>query len=159
MQQEFIGDLAQPFGQLAGEFLGVGAGIFAIDRTHRVDVLIDQLGRNAVGSGRVLDQPAKAVGRGRHRRIAEGGGFALDIVGGVEQRLFVGVGEAVDARSRGALCRAARIRNPSSDANSGESSASAFSARATGSSLPASDGSFDTALRSLFSGVMISWSP
>ena len=47
-----------------------------------------------VDVGRVLDQPAQAVGGRRHQRKTEGRGFALDVVGGVEQRFLVGLGEA-----------------------------------------------------------------
>ena len=39
-----------------------------------------------VGVGRVLDQPAQAVGDGCDQREAEGRGLALDVVGGVKQR-------------------------------------------------------------------------
>ena len=79
---------------VVGQLLGVGAGIFAIDRAHRIDVLIHQLDRNAGHVGRVLDQPAQAVGGRRHQRKSEGRGFALDVMGGVEQGVLVGLGEA-----------------------------------------------------------------
>ena len=52
-------------------------------------MLVDQLDRDARGVGRVFDQPAQAVGGRRHRRIAEGGGFALDVMGGVEEGVLL----------------------------------------------------------------------
>ena len=47
---------------VGGQFLGVGADIFAVDRAHRVDMLVDQRHRNAGRIGRVLDEAAQAVG-------------------------------------------------------------------------------------------------
>ena len=64
-----------------------GARLLADDGAHRIDMLIDQRDRNAAHVGRVLDQPAQAVGGRRDERIAEGRGLALDVVGGVKQRV------------------------------------------------------------------------
>ena len=64
----------------------VGTGVFADDRAHGIDVLVDQFRRNDHHFRRVLDQPAQALGHASDLGIAKGGGFALDVVGGAEQR-------------------------------------------------------------------------
>ena len=80
----------------------LGTGIFAKDRAHRIDVLIDELHRNAACVRRVLDQAAQAVRGRRNRGIAEGRGFAFDIVRGAEKRtLVVPLVKPLALRSRG----------------------------------------------------------
>ena len=108
-----------------------------------------------VASGVIFDQPAQAVGGRRHRRIAEGRGFALDVVGGVEQRSLVALGEAVVCDGVARLVEPVAFGSIQAE-NSLDSSASAFSARATGSSSPGRAAASETALRSLFSGVITS---
>ena len=93
--EEFVGDFAQPPGQRGGGVEQVGAGIFAHDRAHRIDVLVDQRQRNPLHVRRMLDQPAQAVGGTDDGGITERAGFALDVVGGAEQYVVGLLGEAV----------------------------------------------------------------
>ena len=62
MHEKFVGHLAQPPGQLAGQFLGIGADIFPVDRAHRIDMLVDQRQRDVGQIGRMLDKPAQTIG-------------------------------------------------------------------------------------------------
>ena len=55
----------------------------------------DQIGRHLVEIGRVLDDPAQALGGGAGRRETEGGGVALDVMGGTEQFVARGFRKAV----------------------------------------------------------------
>ena len=55
----------------------------------------DQVGRHLGKFGRVLDDPAQALGGGAGGRVAEGGGVALDIMGGAKQLFAVLVRKAV----------------------------------------------------------------
>ena len=64
---------------------GVELGALAHDRLDGVDMMRDQVGRHLVEIGRVLDDPAEAVGGGAGGGIAEGGGVALDVMGGAKQ--------------------------------------------------------------------------
>ena len=80
VHQIFVGDAAQPAAQLACHLGAVEPGVIVHDRLDGVDVMHDQFGRHLVEIGRVLDDPAQALGGGRGR-IAEGGGIALDVVG------------------------------------------------------------------------------
>ena len=111
VRQEFVGDLAQPLGQRVGDLRDVGPRLLADDGAHRIDMLVDQRERDARHVGRVLDQPAQAVGGRRDERIAEGRGLALDVVGGVEQRLAGRLGEALglDVAARGVEAVAFRV--------------------------------------------------
>jgi hypothetical protein len=69
--------------------------MLARDRPHRVHVLLDQSERNARHVGCVLEQPAQAVGGADDRRIAERGGFSLDVVRGSKQFRVRFFGEAL----------------------------------------------------------------
>ena len=129
----FVGDAAQLPAQFAGHARGVGLGAFAHDGLNGVDVMRDQVGRHFVEIGRVLDDPAQAFGGGAGGGKSEGGGVALDVMGGAKQLFAREVGEAV--LEDGGMGR----RQPVGfDAiqflNSPDRPASAFSARATGSS-------------------------
>ena len=92
--EEFVGDFAQPLRQRAGDVGEVGAGMFADDGAHGVDVLVDERDRDARDLRRVLEQPAQAFGDAGDLGIAERRGFAFDVVGGAEQRVVRLLGEA-----------------------------------------------------------------
>ena len=111
LRQEFVGDFAQPLGQRVGDLRDVGARLLADDGAHRIDMLVDQRDRDAGHVGRVLDQPAQAVGGRRDEGIAEGRRFALDVVGGMEQRFAGRLDEALglDVAARGVEPLAFRI--------------------------------------------------
>ena len=55
----------------------------------------DQVGRHLVEIGRVLDDPAQAFGGDAGGREAEGGGVALDVMGGAKQLVARGAGKAI----------------------------------------------------------------
>ena len=59
--------------------------MLARDCPHRVHMLLDECQWNAGHAGRMLEQPAQAVGCADDGRIAERGGFALDVVRGPKQ--------------------------------------------------------------------------
>ena len=87
----FVGDAAQLPAQFAGRHGGVELGALAHDRLDGVDMMRDQVGRHLVEIGRMLDDPAQALGGGAGGGKAEGGGVALDVMGGAKQ-LFAVVG-------------------------------------------------------------------
>jgi hypothetical protein len=93
----------------------------------------DQLGRHLIEIRRVLDDPAEALGGGAGGRVSESGGVALDVVGGSKQLL---AGEVRKTALRIAVCAAESrsVSIPIQFLNSPDRPASAFSARATGSS-------------------------
>ena len=91
----FVGDAAQLPAQLAGHADGVELGALAHDRLDGIDVMRDQIGRHLVEIGRVLDDPAQAFGGGAGGRISEGGGVALDVMGGAKQLFARVAGKAV----------------------------------------------------------------
>ena len=80
----------------------VGPGVFAGDRAHGIDVLVDELDRDARDFRRVFEKPAQAFGDAGGLGIAERCGFALDVVGGAEQRLvrLLGDAELLDVPAR-----------------------------------------------------------
>ena len=86
-----VGDAAQLPAQFAGHADGVELGALAHDRLNGVDVMRDQVGRHLVEIGRVLDDPAQALGGGARGRVSEGGGVALDVMGGAKQFFARGV--------------------------------------------------------------------
>ena len=55
----------------------------------------DQIGRHLVKIGRMLDDPAQALGGGAGGGESEGGGVALDVMGGAKQLFAREAGEAV----------------------------------------------------------------
>src|SRR5262249_24425643 len=57
-RDEFLAPLAQPAGQLRGERLGMRAAVLADDGAYRIDVLVDEVERNARRIVRLLDEPA-----------------------------------------------------------------------------------------------------
>ena len=133
----FVGDAAEPPAQLAGDRERIEPGVIAHDGLDCIDVVRDQLGRHLLQVGGMLDDAAQALGRRSGSRKAESGGIALDVMGGTEQ-LAVGILAKTFLEDRG-MCG----REPSASANiqslnSPERSASAFSARATGSSASCS---------------------
>jgi len=133
MHQIVVRDLPQAPAQFARHGRTVELGVVVHDRLDRVDVMADQFRRHFFEIGRVLDDAAQAVGGRARGRVAEGGGIALDIMGGAKQ-FFAGL--AGEASLRRLAC-AAESRLASADIqfpNSPDSPASAFSARATGSS-------------------------
>ena len=87
VREIFVGDAAQLPAQFAGGADGVELGAFAHDGLNGIDVMRDQLRRHLAEIGRVLDDPAQAVGRGTGGGKAEGGGVALDVMRGAEQLL------------------------------------------------------------------------
>src|SRR4051794_18326741 len=54
----------------------------------------NQVRGHLIEFGRVLDDPAKAIGGGAGRGIAEGGGIALDVMSGAKQLFTAFVGKA-----------------------------------------------------------------
>ncbi len=85
VSEVFVGDGAQLPAQFARRADGVGLGAFAHDRLNGVDVMRDQVGRHLVEIGRVLDDPAQALGGGASGGESECGGVALDVMGGAKQ--------------------------------------------------------------------------
>jgi hypothetical protein len=91
-------DLVQPPGECGGDRGKVGAGMFAGDGAHGIDMLLDEAQRNASHVRRVLDQPAQTVGDRADRRVAERGGLALNVMRGAKQfvvRNFIMPGPSV----------------------------------------------------------------
>ena len=80
----FVGDAAQLPAQFARHADGVELGALVHDGLNGVDVMRDQIGRHLGEIGRVLDDPAQALGGGAGGRETEGGGVALDVMGGAE---------------------------------------------------------------------------
>ncbi len=103
VNQIFIGDAAQLPAQFGGDGGGIELGVIVHDRQDRLDVIGDQFRRHPVEFGRVLDDPAQAVGGGGRGGISEGRGVALDVMGGAKQFLVGVFGKAVpdDGRVRG----------------------------------------------------------
>ena len=95
VHQIFVGDAAQLPAQFARHRGGIEPGALAHDRLDRVDMVGDQVRGHLLEIGRVLDDPAQAVGGGAGRGIAEGGGIALDVMSGAKQLFAAVVGEAV----------------------------------------------------------------
>ena len=91
LDQEFVRNAAQLLAQFARRRGGVELGAFAHDRLNGVDVMGDQLRGHLVEIGRVFDDAAQAFGGGAGGGEAEGGGVALDVMGGAKQ-LFAVVG-------------------------------------------------------------------
>src|SRR6266404_4526769 len=87
VQEVFVGDAAQLSAQFAGHAGGVEPGALAHDGLNGVDMMRDQLGRYLIEIRRVLDDPAEALGGGASGRVSEGGGVALDVMGGAKQLL------------------------------------------------------------------------
>jgi hypothetical protein len=87
VDQVFVGDPAQLSAEFAGDFRGVELGMIAHDRVDGVDMMRDQFRRHPVEIGRVLDDPAQAFGGDGGGGVAEGGGIALDVVGGASLRI------------------------------------------------------------------------
>ena len=106
MHEKLVGDHAQSLGQRGGKLLGVGVGIFVVDRAHRIDMLIHQFDRNARHVGRMLDQPAQAVGGQHDQGKSEGRGLALDVMGGVKKVILARVGEAAGGDTAPGLIQA-----------------------------------------------------
>ncbi len=65
--------------------VGVRPGALAHDGLNGIDVMRDQIGRHLVEIGRVLDDPAQALGGGASGGKSERGGVALDVMGGAKQ--------------------------------------------------------------------------
>jgi hypothetical protein len=82
--EEFVGEAAQLPAQFARGADGVELGALAHDRLDGVDVMDDQVGRDLVEIGRVFDDPAQAFGGGAGGGKPEGGGVALDVMGGAK---------------------------------------------------------------------------
>src|ERR1700723_2678020 len=95
VSEVFVGDGAQLPAQFAGGADRVRLGAFAHDGLNGIDVMRDQVGRHLVEIGRVLDDPAQAFGGGAGGRKSEGGGVALDIMGGAKKLAAVGAGKTV----------------------------------------------------------------
>ena len=76
--------------------------MFAGDRAHRIDVLVDQLDRDARQLGAMFEQPAQALGDAGSFGITERGRLALDVVSGMEQRFvrLLGKAAALDVLTR-----------------------------------------------------------
>ena len=91
----FVGDAAQLPAQFVRRAHGVELGALAHDGLNGVDVMRDQLRRHLAEIGRVLDDPAQAVGRGTCGRKAERGGIALDVMRGVKQLFAIVLGKPV----------------------------------------------------------------
>ncbi len=89
LDQEFVRDPAQLRAERAGHRGGVELGAFAHDRLNGVDVVGDQLRRDQIEVGRVLDDAAEAFGGSSRGREAERGGVALDVMGGAKQLFAV----------------------------------------------------------------------
>src|SRR5262245_16086115 len=89
VQQKFARDLVQAFGQRGRKLLGIGTRILSINRSHCVDMLIDQFERDTGDIGRVLDQAAETVSGRCYRRISECGRFALDVMGCMKERIHI----------------------------------------------------------------------
>ena len=87
MHKIFVGDLTQPPAQFVGNGSAVELGVIVHDGPDRIDMMGDQFARHLFEVGRVLDEAAQAFGCGCRRRISEGCGVALDIVGGAEELL------------------------------------------------------------------------
>src|SRR5580704_10499928 len=96
--QEFVRDFAQASGQCAGDRREIGARMFAGDRAHRVDMLLDQRQRNAGYFGGVLEKPAETFGGVGDRRVTEGGRLSLDVMGGAKQLGMDRSGETLPQR-------------------------------------------------------------
>ena len=79
----------------AGDIGEIGPGVFASDRAHGIDVLVDELDRDALDLRGVFEEPAQAVGDAGGRGIAERRSLALDVVRGAEQRLVRLLGKAL----------------------------------------------------------------
>jgi hypothetical protein len=73
--KEFVRHLAQAGGQHPGD---IGAGVFAHDRAHGIDMLVDDRQRDLFQVGRVLQQPAQAVGNRTDGGVAQRAGIALE---------------------------------------------------------------------------------
>jgi len=97
VSEVFVGDAAQLPAQLARHGHGVELGVLVHDRLNGIDVMRDQVGRHRAEIGRVLDDPAQAFGGGARGRVAEGGGIALDVVGGAEQLCVGSKAEMVES--------------------------------------------------------------
>jgi hypothetical protein len=69
--------------------------MLAHDRQDGRDVALDQVGRHPGEVRRMLDQSAKALGRGRCHRIAECRGMSLDVMSGAKQLVAGFRGHAV----------------------------------------------------------------
>ena len=106
MCKEFFGHLGQPAGQGGGGFLHARSPTLPNDRTHGIDVMGDESDRDAAHVGRMLDEPAEAVGGDCDHRIAESVGSAPDVVGGEKQ--------GITCRLREPAChdRVARLIEP-----------------------------------------------
>ena len=87
----FVGEAAQLPAQFAGRAGAVEPGALAHDRLDGIDMMADQFGRHLVEIGRVLDDPAQAVGGDPGGGESEGGGVALDVMGGAKQLQAGGV--------------------------------------------------------------------
>src|SRR5258705_8939681 len=83
----FIRDAAQLSTEFAGHAHGVELGALAHDRLNGVDMMRDQIARHLVKIGRVLDDPAEALGGGASGRVSESSGVALDVMGSAKQLL------------------------------------------------------------------------
>src|SRR4029077_19574918 len=90
-----VSDAAQAPAELACHADRVELGALSHDGLDGVDMVRNQLGRHPGKVGGVLDDPAKAFGGGAGRGEAESGGASLDVVGGAEEFVARGVGEAV----------------------------------------------------------------
>src|SRR5437868_13445652 len=95
LEQEFVRDPAELLAERGGHHGGVELGAFAHDRLNGVDVVGDQVRRDQIEVGRVFDVAAQAFGGGTRGREAEGGGVALDVMGGAKQLFAVGGGGGV----------------------------------------------------------------
>jgi hypothetical protein len=87
LRQEVVGDLAQSPVQHVRNLLDVGAGPFADDGANGIDMLIDERERNALHVRRMLNQAAKTIRGRRDEGITECRCLALDVMGGVKQRV------------------------------------------------------------------------
>ena len=113
LEQEFIGYAAKLPAQLARHHGGIELGALAHDRLDGVDVMGDQFRRDQLEVGRMLDDAAEALGGGGRGREAEGGGVALDVMGGAELFFAVLDGEAVAENDRMGSREAVRLdRHP-----------------------------------------------
>src|SRR5262245_29984786 len=81
VRQEIVGDLAQARGEPVCGGLSVLEMRFADDGAHGVHMLVDELAGNAVELGRMLDQPAQAVGHVAGEGEAKSLRLALDVMG------------------------------------------------------------------------------
>ena len=107
--------------------------MLAHDRLNRVDVIGDQLRRHAVEIRRMFDDAAEAFGAGTSEGIAEGCGITLDVVRGRNSSSRATAVKSVLENSRVGRGKAVALDRHPFGEFVGEP-ASAFSARATGSS-------------------------